>query len=371
MLRSLFFVALAVLALVSPTDGQACNPGGPQGKLADGSCDPYVPPVNLASPSVADHTTNVAVSSAQVAALNNLTNFVFLILSEDTFDNLMATFPGVNNLQSALSAGQVPVQTNWTTGVPYSSFPADPTNSIPAGLPNAPYNIITQSGIPGVSLSTIFSNPSHNYHQTQLKINGGANNGWIYWSAGKSATMGMVGTTALPLHPTATPPHATTHRCSRTHCCVCAALSVLFLRATTDLSANPNSGIWGIGQKYTVFDQFFAGSFGDQTCAHMYTVGAAPPPFDSSNPGVCPSSLLSQSQWFAPTAYNGSLWLLTDPTTQPALSRDCYLIGDVVSDQMCDTGGDLVFPQIPNSVSNPKHFGDLLDGASGWLGVLC
>ena len=301
--------AQAVLALVSPTGGQACNPGGPQGKLADGSCDPYVPPVNLASPSVADHTTNVAVSSAQAAALNNLTNFVFLILSEDTFDNLMATFPGVNNLQSALSAGQVPVQTNWTTGVPYSSFPADPTNGIPAGLPNAPYNIITQSGIPGVSLSTIFSNPSHNYHQTQLKINGGANNGWIYWSAGKSATMGMVGTTAL----LCTPPHAATrhnaslltHSSLRVHCTVCPLPQGYY-----DLSANPNSGIWGIGQKYTVFDQFFAGSFGDQTCAHMYTVGAAPPPFDSSNPGVCPSSLLSQSQWFAPTAYNGSLWLL-------------------------------------------------------------
>ena len=140
-----------------------------------------------------------------------------------------------------------------------------------------------------------------------------------------------------------------------------------WLQGYYDLSAYPTSGIWGLGQNYTVFDQFFAGSFGDQTCAHFYTIGAAPPPFDSTNPGVCPAALLNQTQWFAPTAYNGSLWLLTDPTTQPALSRDCYLIGDVVAAQMCDTGGDLVFPQIPNSVSNPKHFGDLLDAAGvGW-----
>ena len=102
-----------------------------------------------------------------------------------------ATFPGVNNLQTVLQSNSYPAQINFTSGQPYPSFPADTTNGIPAGLPNKPFDIVAQSGIPGVSLSTIFSNPSHNFHQTQLKINGGAENGWVYWSTGKSATMGM------------------------------------------------------------------------------------------------------------------------------------------------------------------------------------
>ena len=94
-----------------------------------------------------------------------------------------------------------------------------------------------------------------------------------------------------------------------------------------------------------------------------YTIGAATPAYDSSNPGKCPASILNQTQWFAPTVYSGNQWILSDPTTQPALSRDCYLIGDVVSAQICNIGGDLVFPQIPNSQSSPKHFGDLADAA--------
>ena len=324
MLSQLFVGVVAFFALFSSAAGQACNPGQPYGPLADGSCDPYVPPVNVANPAAADHTTGVQMSDYQLSSLNSLTNFVFLVLSEDSFDNLMATFPGVNNLQTLIASNSVPQQINWTTGQPYASFPADPTNGIPAGLPNKPFDIVAQSGIPGVSLSSIFSNPSHNYHQTQLKINGGAENGWIYWSTGKSATMGM---------------------------------------GYYNLAANPNTGIWGIGQNFTVFDRFHVGSFGDQVCAHMYTIGAATPAYDSANPGKCPASILSQTQWFAPTAYNGSMWLLSDPTTQPALSRDCYLIGDVVSAQICNVGGDLVFPQIPNSQSNPGHFGDLADAA--------
>ena len=191
MLSQLFVGVVALFALFCSASSQSCNPGQPYGPLADGSCDPYVPPVNLANPTPADHTTGVIFSDYQLSSLNSLTNFVFLVLSEDSFDNLMATFPGVNNLQSMLAANSYPAQVNFTTGQPYPSFPADPTNGIPAGLPNKPYDIVAQSGIPGVSLSTIFSNPSHNFHQTQLKINGGAENGWVYWSTGKSATMGM------------------------------------------------------------------------------------------------------------------------------------------------------------------------------------
>jgi len=192
MLSQLFVGVVAFLALFSTTSSQqACNPGQPYGPLADGSCDPYVPPVNSANPTPADHTTGVQLSDYQLSSLNSLTNFVFLVLSEDSFDNLMATFPGVNNLQTLLTSNSYPAQINFTSGQAYTSFPADPTNKIPAGLPNKPYDIVKESGIPGVSTSTIFSNPSHNFHQTQLKINGGAENGWVYWSTGKSATMGM------------------------------------------------------------------------------------------------------------------------------------------------------------------------------------
>ena len=134
-----------------------------------------------------------------------------------------------------------------------------------------------------------------------------------------------------------------------------------------DLSSEANTGLWQLGSQYLTFDRFHVGSFGDQVCAHMYTVGAATPPYDSANPGVCPPSIANQSSAaagiFAPVTFNGSTWILSDPSFQPSLSRDCYLIGDVVSPNLCADAGDLVFPLIPNSVSNPKHFGDLADGA--------
>ena len=89
MLAQLFVGALAFLALLSPASSQSCNSGQPYGPLTDGSCDPYVPPVNLANPIPADHTSNVKMSDYQLSSLNSLTNFVFLVLSEDSFDNLM------------------------------------------------------------------------------------------------------------------------------------------------------------------------------------------------------------------------------------------------------------------------------------------
>ena len=89
MLSHLFAGVVALFALFSSASSQACNPGQPYGPLADGSCDPYVPPVNLANPTAADHTTGVRFSDYQLSSLNSLTNFVFLVLSEDSFDNLM------------------------------------------------------------------------------------------------------------------------------------------------------------------------------------------------------------------------------------------------------------------------------------------
>ena len=193
-------VALLSLLLPSLPCAFSQGPGSPAtyGPIADGTYDPWVPCTNASSPGCAsaDHTTGApALSDYQTAALQSLTHFIFVVLSEDSFDNLMATFPGVNNLQALLSSNSYPLQMNYTPntanvpGSVYPSLPADSTNKIPAGLPNAPYNIA--SAIPGASLGTIFSNPSHNFHQTQLKINGGKEDGWIYWSSNKSPTMGM------------------------------------------------------------------------------------------------------------------------------------------------------------------------------------
>ena len=84
-----------------------------------------------------------------------------------------------------------------------------------------------------------------------------------------------------------------------------------------DLSATPNSGIWGLGQKYTVFDRFHVGSFGDQVCAQMYTIGAATPAYDSSNPGTCPTTILNQTQWFAPPAYKAACGFCLIPPPSP------------------------------------------------------
>ena len=154
--------------------------------------DPKVPAVG--SGPAADRTSGFVPTASQLAALNNLTNFVILVLSEDSFDNLLATYPGANNLMAYTSSSSY-VQQNTAAGTPYSTFPADPSNNIySSSLPNQPFNLLSANA--SFTTSTIFTNPSHSFWQTQYKINGGKMDQFITW-VGPHHT--------APLPPTAPP----------------------------------------------------------------------------------------------------------------------------------------------------------------------
>ena len=287
--------------------------------LAQQSCqygDPKVPPVGTGP--AADRTSSFSPTSYQLSSLQSLTNFVILVLSEDGYDNLMGAYPGGNNLAAYYAANADTTQKT-PQGTAWSSFSPDPSNLLYQAQPNAVFDLLSANA--SLTLSTILTNPSHSFFQTQYKINGGRMDQFYTWGD-SHATVGM---------------------------------SYYNLS-----SAAPNNGLWGLANQYTLFDRFHVATFGDSVVAHLYLAGTGPVPFNASTPGQCPASvqaLAQSSNNFAPVNSSG---VLTDPTAQPGLSCDCWLIGDLNSANLCP-GSGLLLPPIPAGPSRPAMFGDLAD----------
>ena len=324
-MSSLTLLSIALLALwlvqcllpvASQSNGIAGTAVGTTGYDPN---SPAIAAANGAALTPADHTSTVCPSAQQTQALSQIDNFIILKLGAAGFNYLLGTYPGADNILTMQANGQYPVQKD-LNGTAYTTLPLDTGDGFTRSFPNAPIELATSglvvNGAP-VGLNTTLGNPSHSFFQQQLKVNGGAMDGFVAYGDNK-------GTLAMGYY---------------------------------DLRNYSTTGLWAAANNYTLMDHYFSSTFGDSTMAHFYVVGSRAVPFDSSIPGQCPTNVIAQynASAFMQTTQQlgygypqGSYYYPIDDSQQPPLTRDCYFVGELNAQSLC-TGSGLY--------SNMAHIG--------------
>ena len=175
--------------------------------------------------------------------LDKLSHILVLYLENRSFDNLFGEFPVANGLAAA---GEAAVQRD-RDGKPYAVLPASPKPfdiraNPPAlrdiasldELPNRPFPI---DGIrPGVTIATHTRDLIHAFYTNRSQIHGGRNDWFALFSNAKGLAMGYYGAAALK-----------------------------------------DTNLWKLAERYTLFDNFFMGTFGGSFLNHIWLVCACAP----------------------------------------------------------------------------------------------
>jgi phospholipase C len=175
--------------------------------------------------------------------IDKLSHILVLYLENRSFDNLFGEFPGANGIANA---GDSAVQRD-RDGKPYTVLPAVAKPfDIPANprelrdiaaiddLPNRPFLI---DGIrPGVTTATHTRDLIHAFYTNRSQIHGGRNDWFALFSNAKGLAMGYYGA-----------------------------------------AASKDTNLWKLAQQYTLFDNFFMGTFGGSFLNHIWLVCACVP----------------------------------------------------------------------------------------------
>lgn len=202
------------------------------------------------------------VERAERVGLAKLDHIVIIYLENHSFDNLYGEFPGADGLPSNDPAPQVDA-----TGVPYPFLPQDGAKTIPANLPNRPFNI-DQYAPPDVHTPDL----THRFYHERQQINGGRMDRFVlYNDQSAGLAMGYYHTDGLPLAAEA--------------------------------------------RKYTLCDRFFHAAYGGSFLNHQWLIAAQTPRY----PGTPPAYIVSQ--------LNADGSFITDVE----LSPDGYIVNTVYS----------------------------------------
>jgi phospholipase C len=170
-------------------------------------------------------------------ALRALDHIIVIYLENRSFDNVYGEFAGANGLSSATGA---PLQVDGS-GNAFATLPVVPgMASIPANLPNAPFNIeqFVPANVPTRDLV-------HRFYQEQAQIDGGRMDKFALVSDAQGLVMGFYHTVGLPLAAEAA--------------------------------------------RYTLCDNFFHGAFGGSFLNHFWLISAQTPVFPNA-----PASAVAQ-----------------------------------------------------------------------------
>jgi acid phosphatase len=203
-------------------------------------------------------------------ALERISNVVVIYAENRAFDHLYGNFPGANGLQQALAAGsyrQVDLDGSvlpvlppiWGGLTPAGVAPAIP-QSATAGLPNAPFAIDRQFGLP---LTMRTRDLDHSFFFNQMQIDGGRNDRFAAASDAGALVMGHYDGSSLPM--------------------------------------------WQRAREYTLADNFFMGAFGGSFLNHFWLVCACTPVFPNADASA------SKARIASPGAPDG-VTLLLDPS---------------------------------------------------------
>ena len=185
---ALVLLSLSLLHLTLPVLSQSNGvAGGAVGTTGYDPNSPAIAAANGAAVTPADHTSSVCLSAQQTTALAQIDHFVILKLGAAGFNYLMGTYPGADNILTMQANGQYPMQKD-QNGTVYTSLPLDTGDGFTRNFPNAPIELATSGlvvkGAP-VGVNTTLSNPSHSFFQQQLKVNGGAMDGFVAYGDSK------------------------------------------------------------------------------------------------------------------------------------------------------------------------------------------
>ncbi|HYZ61293.1 MAG TPA: acid phosphatase [Acetobacteraceae bacterium] len=283
--------------------------------------------------------------AAQTPDLSKIQNIVVIYAENRSFDNLYGTFPGANGVANAVSTMQMD-----RDGTPLQELPpiwggltdkgvTPPiTEAQTAHLPNRPFQISTQFGLP---LTVRTRDLWHRFYQNQMQINEGRNDMFVAYADSGALPMGYYDGSSLPM--------------------------------------------WDVARRYTLADNFFMGTFGGSFLNHVYLACACVPyyPDADRSPAEPRISAVERDQVTLliapnspPSALGGRPKFVSDGTLTP----DFYAVNTMQppyqpSDNKPAPGGDPAFadPSKPTTLPPQRaiHIGDLLSarGVSwAWYG---
>jgi hypothetical protein len=81
---------------------------------------------------------------ANAAIQDQITNVFVIFLENNSFDHILSTFPGANNILSSAAQDKInSFPQKRSDGSVYSTLPVDSNNRFPANQPNQPFNLST------------------------------------------------------------------------------------------------------------------------------------------------------------------------------------------------------------------------------------
>jgi phospholipase C len=195
---------------------------------------------------IAGATAALLISLPSVAQANSglskISHIIVLYLENHSFDNLLGTFPGANNLTRA-GPSAIQRDQNGTAYrvLPNPEGPFDVEGNPPdvraitiGELPNGSF--VIDSVNPKVTIGTVTRGLTHLFYTNRAQINGGANDRFALLSEAGGLTMGYYSASAMK-----------------------------------------QTNLWKAAQEGVLFDNFFQGGFGGSFFNHMWLVCACAP----------------------------------------------------------------------------------------------
>lgn len=277
----------------------------------------------------------------------HIQHVVVLYAENRSFNNLFATFPGLEQPLDALMPAAYQQRDRdgtllktlppiWQGLVPHKQVVNHRSYQIGeadiTGLPNAPFALRTPVGDP-LPHGLVTRDLVHAFYQNQLQINGGSNDGFVAWSDTGAMPMGHYGDSSVNLR------------------------------------------LWRLAEQYTLCDNFFMGAFGGSFLNHQYLVAAQPPfyPNADASPAKAriavtesgrptdhrlrladdspPSAMDGKARFAAPMTLTPDFWAVNTmgPPYSPSFKSDPH------NPLLADASNPVTCP-----VQTHKHLGDML-----------